>query len=260
LTCAWVPALRTPAISLPVLMFHALVAVLVVLGAWHRRHTERLRQEELAGARQLELLGRVTGGVAHDFNNLLFILLGAAESRIEQGDSSPELRQIVDTCQRGTSLVAQLTRPQDVSAHADLAALSRDLAPLLQALAGQRARVQIEADAGEILVAMSPAHLLQVLMNLVLNAGQAMPEGGTIRVVVRRSEQGARLAVIDEGVGIPAGVRARIFEPFFTTRSGGTGLGLSHVRLLVEQAGGTIHLDSTPGKGTTFSLDLPGPR
>ncbi len=231
--------------------------------------SERRRAEEtLRQAQKIEAVGRLAGGVAHDFNNLLQALLSQAHLLLHKSHDPvmvEELgRELVQQINRGASLTRQLllfsrrevARPQwcdlnDIVRHATkmLRRLVRANIGLTSELAPEH--LAIEADRGQ---------LEQVLMNLVVNASDAMPAGGSLVIRTAAAERGeVLLAVEDTGHGVPESIRDRIFEPFFTTKdsSKGTGLGLSVVHGIVAQAGGRIEVESTVGTGTVFKVLLP---
>ncbi|MGK7868691.1 ATP-binding protein [Falsiroseomonas sp. E2-1-a20] len=237
--------------------------------------------EEQAAAARLQAVGALAGGIAHDFNNLLTAIAGSAESalaRAPAGDAGPELRQVMESAGRGAALVRQLLafarqqalRPRVVDLNEAVAAMGE----LLHRLLGSRVRLALTLDEPARRVRIDPTQLDQVIMNLALNARDAMPDGGAMRigtghaVVLRPEPLGAEvlppgryamLEVADSGAGIPEDVLPRIFDPFFTTRRdrGGTGLGLSTVHGIVRQSGGFIAVDSKPGQGTRFRIWLP---
>jgi two-component system cell cycle sensor histidine kinase/response regulator CckA len=217
--------------------------------------------EEQAAAARLQAVGALAGGIAHDFNNLLTAISGSAEAALARapgGDSAAELRQVMESAGRGAALVRQLLafarqqalRPRVV----DLNQAVAEMAELLRRLLGNRVRLALSLEEPSRRVRIDPTQLDQVIMNLALNARDAMPEGGAMRigtghaVVLRPEPLGAEmlppgryamLEVADSGAGIPEEVLPRIFDPFFTTRrdQGGTGLGLSTVHGIVRQSG-----------------------
>ncbi len=252
-----------------------------------RRAAERaLResQEQLRRAQKMEALGRFAGGIAHDFNNLLTGILGASDLALSDlPDDAPareDVALIRESARRAAALTGQIlafsrggvVQPA-VLAVGDVVG---GLAPMLERLLGEHIRLLVDAPApgpGGGHVTADRGQLEQVVMNLVLNARDAMPDGGTLAVRVddldldRGSGEhpgvppGAwvRLAVRDTGVGMDEATQARIFEPFFTTkaRGKGTGLGLATVYGIVTQAGGVVRAASAPGAGSTFTLYLP---
>jgi two-component system cell cycle sensor histidine kinase/response regulator CckA len=227
---------------------------------------------------RLELLGRMAGGIAHDFNNVLGIVTAASAAARLAEDSLArlaELRAIEEAADRGTALVRQLlafSRQQVMAPRVlDLNERVGQMARLLARLLGAGIRLELELDDPPRRVRADPSQLDQVLLNLAVNARDAMEGRGLLRI-----ETGSRLVlgegagcippgryatitVQDSGPGIPPEVLARIFEPFFTTRieKGGTGLGLATVQGIVAQSGGHILAESPPGQGARFTILLP---
>ena len=218
---------------------------------------------------KLESLGLLAGGLAHDFNNSLAVIQGFVSlARVQIG--TPEkalisLDKAVHASRRAAGLTAQLR----VLAHGadvrrtvvSVRALAEESAAF--ALVGSPCVLAVEADQGPWLIEGDPDQLSQVFHNLVLNAVQAMPIGGTVTLVFRRTTGGGAgprvsVAVIDHGPGIPTDQLGRIFDPYFTTRPKGSGLGLSVVHAVVERHGGTIEVQSRPGHGASFTVAFPG--
>jgi two-component system cell cycle sensor histidine kinase/response regulator CckA len=237
-------------------------------------------EEALAQAQRLQEVGELAGGIAHDFNNLLTAILGAADdlaARAVPADQ-PDLAQITASAKRGAELVRQLLAfSQRQTLQPRVLVLDeavQSAASLLARLLGARTKLKLELKAPGRLVHMDATQLDQVLMNLAINARNAMPDGGTItiatdwRLVLRAEDplhegippgRYATIEVTDTGSGIPPEILPRIFDPFFTTRrgEGGTGLGLSMVQGIVRQSGGYLSVRSTPGEGTCFRITLP---
>jgi PAS domain S-box-containing protein len=233
-------------------------------------------QDQLRQAQKMEALGRFAGGIAHDFNNLLTAILGQLELTVEDLPPDSPLRQDLEPARRSAERMAVLTkqilafgRQQVVQPVAlDLRAVVRDFVPTLERLLPSSITLRVLDHDTSARITADRAQVEQVLLNLVVNARDAMPEGGTITVSVdadtiasheavqhrQRSGAAVRLRVEDTGHGIEPALRARIFEPFFTTKppGAGTGLGLATVYAILQQAGGVIRVDSTPGLGTTF--------
>jgi two-component system, cell cycle sensor histidine kinase and response regulator CckA len=237
-----------------------------------------LRPPRAAAEDRLALVGRMAGGVAHDFNNLLGIMRGGAEMARRAPDTTAlhaELRVLEQAADRGAALVRQLlafARQQVLAPEVlDLNARVGAMAELLRRLLGPRASLDIALEQPGRLVKADPAQLDQVLLNLAVNARDAMGGAGTIRIatgsrlVLRAGEGGlpvgryATLTVQDSGPGIPPEVLPRIFEPFFTTRieNGGTGLGLATVQGIIAQSGGHILAENAPEGGARFTVLLP---
>jgi PAS domain S-box-containing protein len=235
-------------------------------------------EEQLRHAQKMEAVGRLAGGIAHDFNNVLTVIKGYGEllrQRVAEDPSAArEASQIIKAAERAARLVAQLMafsrKPAIELQVVDVNAALREMREML----GRLLREDIELtarlgpDAGS--VRADPGQFSQMLMNLAVNARDAMPHGGRLSISTRAETvpaeaaglgQGryAVLEVADTGCGMSPEVRARIFEPFFTTKDmgKGTGLGLSTVYGIVEQAGGHIAVESAPGAGTTFRVYLP---
>ncbi len=232
--------------------------------------SERTRLEgQLRQAQKMDALGRLAGGVAHDFNNLVTAIAGYAElaqRAAPPGDGrlAHDLAAIVDAAGRAASLTRQLlafSRIEVVEPRPfDAAAVVADMEEMLAGLAGEDVRLEVSAGEG-CCVEADPGQLEQVVLNLVVNARDAMPTGGTLRIGCEAVPGGelVRLTVSDTGVGMTDEVRARLFEPFFTTKEHGrgTGLGLSTVYGIVDAWGGSISVESAPGEGTRFTVDLP---
>jgi signal transduction histidine kinase len=243
---------------------------------------QRRLQEQYLQAQKLESVGRLAGGVAHDFNNLLVAILGnceVLEEGIRTGDPSLEdLAEIRSAGERARDLVRQLlavARRQMVEPHVlDLNEVLRDAERLLRRVLGEDVDVAVHPAEGLWPVRADPSQLHQVLLNLAVNARDAMPQGGKLTLETSNVEldetyvaahEGVRpgphvvLAVSDSGQGLSPEARAHLFEPFFTTKpaGAGTGLGLATVYGIVKQAGGHVWVYSEPGRGTTFKIYLP---
>lgn len=237
--------------------------------------TERLALEErLIQSQKMESIGLLAGGVAHDFNNLLTGITGYAgmlKKALPAGDPKlSDLQEILYAAERASELTRQLlifsrkevARPVAMDINEGVRSSQR----LISRLIGEDVRLETELAAVPCVTRMDPGHFAQVLMNLAVNARDAMPKGGALTVSTRssvkpddRGEPMHVLEVADTGCGMTPEVRARIFEPFFTTkdRGKGTGLGLPMIYGIVEQAGGHITVSSEPGAGTRFSVYLP---
>ena len=256
--------------------------------------TERLRTEaalhdvesQLRQSQKLEAVGRLAGGIAHDFNNLLTVITAFTEMVSRKlAPTDPrhaDLGEVLHAARQAAELTRQLLafsrkqvlRPEDF----DLTAVVRDIEKMLSRLIGEDVRLETRLGAPAFVYA-DRSQLEQVLMNLVINARDAMPDGGVVTVSVDSVDVDAdtahrqlgsdaipgpyvRLEIADTGVGMEEAVASRIFEPFFTTKpaGSGTGLGLSTVYGIVTQSGGYITVRSAPGRGTTFSLFFPNVR
>jgi PAS domain S-box-containing protein len=250
------------------------------LDVTERRRAEEERErleEQLRQSQKMEAVGRLAGGVAHDFNNLLMVIMGHGEllrRGLEADD--PRLRKVqhvMGAAERAARLVRQLlafSRKQVLEPQVvDLNALVSDTARMLRPLLGEDVRIVTRLAPALGRVRVDPAQIDQVLMNLAVNARDAMPRGGTLSLETANvaappgSPAGPAnhvvLLVRDTGLGMDETTRAHLFEPFFTTKggSGGTGLGLSMVYGIVWQSGGQVTVDSEPGLGTSFRIVLP---
>ena len=245
--------------------------------------TERKRLEaELRQAQKLEAIGQLAGGVAHDFNNLLTVITGRSHLALGLLSADHAIRRHIDliqtTAERAAALTRQLlafSRKQVLESKVlDVNAVVSGLAPMLRRLIGEDLDFAVVPAPDLWRVKADPSQLEQVIVNLAVNARDAMPRGGTLRIetgnveldeAYARRHPGASpgrfvvLAITDTGHGMDAAVKARIFEPFFTTKEPGkgTGLGLATVFGIVKQSGGSISVDSAPGQGTTFKVYLP---
>jgi signal transduction histidine kinase len=233
---------------------------------------------ELGVTRKMDAVARLAASVAHDFNNLIHIVQGRtdviADQLPEDDPLQEEVREINAASARAADLASQLmafgrtqpTSPATVSLHDLIRRAERLLKPLLD----ERSRLRLRLDAADEVVRIDPLQFERVVLNLVTNARDAMPEGGSITIETFNpgleslggepytDSSVVRIAVSDTGVGMERATVAHIFEPFFTTKEGrGAGLGLAITHGLVQQAGGTITVDSAPGKGTTFMITLP---
>jgi two-component system cell cycle sensor histidine kinase/response regulator CckA len=237
-------------------------------------------EEALAQAQRLQEVGELAGGIAHDFNNLLTAILGAADDLAARA-APPDLAdidQIRDSAARGAALVRQLLAfSQRQTLQPRVLLLDEAVekaASLLRRLLGSQVTLVLALNAPGRAIHMDETQLDQVLMNLAVNARNAMPNGGTItirtdrRLVLKPELTGtgtippgryATIDITDTGCGIPADILPRIFDPFFTTRrgAGGTGLGLSMVQGIIRQSGGYLSVRSTQGAGTSFTITLP---
>jgi PAS domain S-box-containing protein len=244
--------------------------------------TERLQAEEqMRRALKMEAVGRLAAGIAHDFNNLLTVINGFAELLQRQPDlekvTAQRLAGIGRAGERAAELTRQLlafSRQQELHpAVMDLNQLLRQFAGTAQEALGDGLRLSLETDPELAAVEVDGKCLEQVLLNLAVNARDAMPAGGTLRLETRRVElaeadarrlglpggEYALLSVSDTGHGMDHGTRQRVFEPFFTTKpvGQGSGLGLAMVLGVVEQSGGAVRVESEPGSGAEFQIYLP---
>jgi PAS domain S-box-containing protein len=243
---------------------------------------QRRLEDELRQAQKMEALGRLAGGIAHDFNNLLTVVIGRSD--LLRAQVSPDdrmyasLEQICQVSTRAAALVNQLlafSRRQPRRPHVlEINEIVQETAMLLRPLVGELVELKTRLDPARGRVRVDAGQLQQVIMNLVLNARDAMPQGGQItlateNVAIASQDAGrpaavppgayVRLSVEDTGCGMDAETQRRLFEPFFTTKEPGkgTGLGLSVVYGIVQQSGGYLHVQSQPGQGTVMRVYLP---
>jgi signal transduction histidine kinase len=250
-----------------------------VAGEIERMHAERdlqRSQEQLKAIQRVEAIGTLAGHIAHDFNNLLTIVIGYGEV-LQERTPSQEVSELLAAATRASTLTRQLLafgRRQVMQVErVDLNKVVMQVQAMLTGAMGTQIRLSTTLEPRLPHVEVDPGQLEQVLVNLAINARDAMPDGGTLHIdtsVVDVSRpyfqmppgRYVRLSVSDTGTGMPPDVLAHIFEPFFTTKGNkGTGLGLSSVYGIVKQSGGFIWCDSAPGQGATFTIYLrPAPR
>jgi two-component system cell cycle sensor histidine kinase/response regulator CckA len=229
---------------------------------------QKALEEQLRQAQKMEAVGRLAGGIAHDFNNLLTAISGYSEFLIAGLDDERLLRhadEIRKAAARAASLTGQLlafSRRQVLQPRAlDLNAVVSDMDMMLRRLIGEDIDLValLDPDLGAVMA--DPTQIEQVIMNLAVNARDAMPHGGSVTIETANIDtaDGAsvELRLTDTGVGMTDSEREQLFDPFFTTKAGGTGLGLATVHGIVEQSGGTIEVDSAPGMGSSFRICLP---
>ncbi|MHB0767556.1 CHASE3 domain-containing protein [Bradyrhizobium sp. 5.13L] len=253
-------------------------AVLVYHDATTSRETER----QLYQSQKLDAIGKLTGGVAHDFNNMLTVISGNTETLVESLKGQPELqrtaRLIDDAAERCAELIQHLlafARRQPLEPrNVDINAAISDIAKLLRPTLGEQIQIETALELGPMTTHIDPSRLTNAVLNMAINARDAMPNGGkllleTHRVVLDEAYAQANadvtpgpyvmLAVSDTGTGMPSDVQQKAFEPFFTTKEvgKGSGLGLSMVYGFVKQSGGHIKIYSEEGYGTTIKLYLP---
>ena len=242
-----------------------------------RRMEERLRQSQ-----KMEAVGQLAGGIAHDFNNILQVILGYGEllrGHFEGGsESADDFNKILDAANRAMTLVTQLltfSREEEGKRNRlDLNLLIADLVKMIERVIGEHIELSFVPKADLSPFVGDPIQIEQLLMNLCINARDAMPEGGLLQIATEEFTADANwkqlnphvtsddfivISVSDNGVGMSKEIQNRIYEPFFTTKEvgKGTGLGLATVYAIVERHGGTIDLDSEPGAGTTFRVFFP---
>ncbi|HMB71506.1 MAG TPA: ATP-binding protein, partial [bacterium] len=242
--------------------------------------TETRRLEaELRHSQKMEAIGRLAGGVAHDFNNLLAVIQGQSELLISRFPPQDPARGTVESVRKAAVRGSLLTRQLLAFSRKDL--LHREIVDvrdvvagieaMLRSLVGAHVRLHLQLDGRTCRVDADKSQLEQVIMNLAVNARDAMPRGGNLWISVARTDRIAdeapgesspravRVEVRDDGVGMDERTRARLFEPFFTTKEQGrgTGLGLSSSYGIVQDFDGTIEVESSRGSGTRFVIDLP---
>ncbi|HEX4786300.1 MAG TPA: PAS domain S-box protein [Candidatus Sulfotelmatobacter sp.] len=242
----------------------------------------RALEEQVRQAQKMEAVGRLAGGIAHDFNNLLMVIRGYAEIVMEEDSATPPVLKSVETIVRTTESAANLTRqllsfsrkhvfsPQVL----DLNALVNQMSEMLLGVLRDEMEFVVKLDPDVCCISADPGQVEQVIMNLVVNARDAMPAGGKLTLEtahvstdVVRSQRPfglprgnfVMLAVTDTGIGMDIDTQSRIFEPFFTTKrkDEGTGLGLSVVYNIVRSSGGHVRVNSEPGRGTTLRVYFP---
>jgi PAS domain S-box-containing protein len=242
----------------------------------------RRLEEQFLHSQRMEAVGRLAGGIAHDFNNILTTIIGYSEILLTESGLSPEQREQVVEVRKAGERAADLTRQllafsRKEDAKPEVVEIRKavlDLEKMLLRLIGEDIRLESHLPAGEAFVLIERARIDQIVVNIAVNARDAMPNGGTLALTVddleideafARTQAGmrpgsyVRLEFRDDGIGMPRTVLARAFEPFFTTKppGRGTGLGLSTVYGIVKQAGGYVSIESAPGNGTTVTVYLP---
>jgi two-component system, cell cycle sensor histidine kinase and response regulator CckA len=242
-----------------------------------RRHLE----EQFRQSQKMEAIGQLAGGIAHDFNNLLTVIAGNAQLLLESmGDTDvprSAAQEVLEASDRAAALTrqllafsrGQLLQPKPL----DLNGIVSEMQPMLRRMIGEDVLVETRFDVRQVVAMADRGQLEQILLNLAVNARDAMPAGGTLQIETSAEVRGlppgasdgpiapesfVMLRVSDSGVGIDPAIQSRVFEPFFSTKepSRGTGLGLSTVYGIVKQSGGHIFVESEPGKGSTFTIYL----
>jgi PAS domain S-box-containing protein len=256
------------------------LGAIVDISARKRVEAERhALEEQLRQSQKMEALGTLAGGIAHDFRNILQGIIGAAELlRPAAPESSENLKDLLAYAERGQKLVERIlrfSRQQNSVRHPiDLSATVEEAVQLLRATLPTSVRIELQTQPGVLRAMADPTAIHQTVMNLATNGAQAMPDGGTLTIRVQpfyardsfvRAHPGIQegrylqLSVRDTGQGMDESVRSRAFEPFFTTKPAGTGtgLGLAVVHAVLQEHGGTVLLESAPGKGTLVRCLLP---
>jgi signal transduction histidine kinase len=281
----WVPELRAPATFAPILAVHIVMSPLLLVAAYHQGRLERERQDDLrrrdarlAGMAGMEVLASVVGSIVHDFNNLLIVVMANATQLEQEGsekarERAREIGIAGDTAVAlGRQLLAFASRQPSQPRKLNLEEVVRRIEPILARMA-EGVTLVVRSAANLALVNADPLQLEQVLMNLVVNARDAMPNGGVITIEMENVDLDkayvdlhpeahacahVMTVVSDTGAGMDALTRSRAFDPFFTTKGDkGSGLGLATVRGVVKQAGGHVTVSSELGVGTTFRVYLP---
>lgn len=238
------------------------------VGSLHDLRPIKTLESQLHAAQKIEALGVLAAEVAHDLRNMLQVVTGNVEHTLEVHADVPDLHETLDdvleASRQATSLCQSLldfARTGEAHAVADIdaAAHIRRLTPVLDRSLGDRHTLQVQVPDQPVVLGLGERALGQILMNLVVNARDAMPDGGAILLTLTGADRRAALRIADEGVGIPAERLDRIFDPFYTTKPAGvgTGLGLSTVFAIVHRAAGRVEVDSAVGLGTTFTVYLP---
>jgi signal transduction histidine kinase/ActR/RegA family two-component response regulator len=235
-----------------------------------RARVERALRESEAQLRQsqkLEAIGTLAGGIAHDFNNLITVISGYTQLALMRAEresrAADDLRQVVEAADRAANLTHQLlafSRKQVLQPTVlDLGEVVNGIAPMLRRIIGEQVELRLDGETPLARIRADKGQLEQVLLNLAVNARDAMPNGGSVTIATKNLDRAVSLVVSDTGLGMSDEIRDRVFEPFFTTKDPGkgTGLGLSTVYGIVNQSGGTITVDSALGRGTTFTITLP---
>jgi signal transduction histidine kinase len=244
---------------------------------------QRSLEDQLRQAQRLESIGQLAAGIAHDFNNLMNVVLGYSELLTERFADQPDVRADVAEIERAAHSATGLTRQLLAFSRRqiltptiiDLNDVVRDTQKRMRRVIEENVRLEIHCAPAPLPVEVDVSQMEQVLLNLVVNARDAMPEGGTVTIETRetpfeanpvdgpegelRPGRYALLSISDTGTGIPADVQPRMFEPFFTTKAPGrgTGLGLATVYGIVKQSGGHVSFESALGTGTTFRIYVP---
>jgi hypothetical protein len=233
-----------------------------------RKHLE----EQLHRSQRLEAVGRLAGGIAHDFNNLLMVITGYSHMLLDAMHSSDparqDLEQVVKASERAADLTRQLlafSRRQGVRASlVNLNTLVHEMERMLRRVLGEEIELIVQLAPELKTVRADPGQIEQVILNMAVNARDAMSSGGQLTIETRNAGQPTQdsvtISVSDTGIGMDSQVLARVFEPFFTTKEHGTGLGLATSYGIIKENGGDLRVDSTPGKGTTFHIELPVPQ
>ena len=239
---------------------------------------QRALERRLRFTEKMDAVGQLAAGVAHDFRNLLNVILvnaefldaewGTSGGGADAGRGRAEIDEILIAARRGADLVGRLLRvarqPEMKLQSIDLGRLARDMHGMLRAMLRESVELDVRVGEGSLMASVDPDLLRDALLNLVANAGQAMPRGGRVVVELASDEEDTpgdgrtlRISVRDDGIGMDQETLARVFDPFFTTKEHGTGLGLPMVKGIVENHGGALEVRSVLGEGTTVTMRLP---
>ena len=247
----------------------ALVSLIDVTARYQARDALRRTHEALMQSRQMEGVGRLAGGIAHEFNNVLTAINGYADLAMSMPDNQQTVHIALSEIRQGGERLAMLTRQLLTYSRKqvmqtrdlDLNDLLRNMDQLFKPALSENIAIHMELSAEPILIRADLQQLRQAILNVVLNARDAMAEGGRLTIETRRdpSTHRARLAISDTGCGMDAEVRSHVFEPFFTTKAFGEaqGLGMPVVQGIVQQHGGSVRILSELGWGTRVEIDLP---
>jgi two-component system cell cycle sensor histidine kinase/response regulator CckA len=224
-----------------------------------------LQRERLARAEKMDALGRFGAGLAHDFNNVLTSMMLRIEGlklvRAQDAALGAELSELLSEAAHGSRLVRQLLTFAKADAceprPCDVGLVLRESESMLSSLLRGSWRLNVSAPREPLVVHADRGQLEQILINLVVNARDAMPQGGAVDVRLTAEGEHVLLSVMDKGVGMDDSTQRHIFEPFFTTKRHGTGLGLPTVHSIVQQNGGSIEVNSAPAQGSRFTVRLP---
>jgi signal transduction histidine kinase/ActR/RegA family two-component response regulator len=261
----WAYAALRPAISSTTASMLFSCSFLIV---WLQRQSERRLELARAAAeakQRLEVVGKLASGIAHDFNNLLVVIMGSTSVLLEElRGVAPENRELLQEIEAAAVRAAAITRQLLAAGRSrlaesttlDLGRVVREFEPMLRRLLGDTLTVQV-VTMDEVVVHASRGGLEQVLLNLAVNARDAMGTSGVLRMSVGKANSHAVLEVNDDGAGMDVTTQARAFEAFFTTKATGTGLGLATVQDITERFGGSVELSSQVGRGTTVTVRLP---
>ncbi len=245
-----------------------------------KREEERSQlEQQLEFSQRMESIGRLAGGIAHDFNNLLTVINGYSEILLEDHAKNEPVGKILEQIKKAGNRAAELTQKlltfsrRQAVRHVPvrLGMIVDDSAEMIRSVLGESIVLELELEDSDKKVFSDPGQLQQVLLNLVVNAKDAMPDGGTLKITCKESmisssqataleiKTGAYIEMIvsDNGIGMDSNISKHIFDPFFTTKNTGTGLGLSTVYGIIQQSMGTIRVNSEINKGTTFIVYLP---